>query len=260
MKTLESTLRSLRASGRTALVPYLMAGATPDWARHVEAAALGGADAIEIGIPFSDPMMDGVVIQEAGLRALGAGTTFESIGRELEALDVGVPLIAMTYYNIFLHHGLERSAGRLADFGITGAIVPDLSLEECEDWTSACGDADVATIFLVAPSTPASRIERVSAASEGFVYASARMAVTGSSTQGGEGQAVVERVRAQSDLPVYVGIGVGTPDQAAATAQVSDGVIVGSALVRIVLDGGGPQGVESFVRTFRDAVDNATTA
>jgi tryptophan synthase alpha chain len=257
VKTLEKSLRSLRDGGRTALVPYLMAGATPDWTRHVEAAALGGADAIEIGIPFSDPMMDGVVIQEAGLRALAAGTTFESIGHELETLDVGVPLIAMTYYNIFLHQGLERSAGRLRDFGVTGAIVPDLSIEEAEDWISACCDRDVATVFLVAPSTPASRIERVADLSEGFIYASARMAVTGATAEEGEGEAVVARVRAASDLPVYVGIGVSTPEQAASIARVSDGVIVGSALVRVILDGGGAQGVETFVRRFRDAMDGA---
>jgi len=260
VKTLESALRALRASGRTALVPYLMAGATPDWARHVEAAALGGADAIEIGIPFSDPMMDGVVIQEAGLRALAAGTTFESIGRQLETVDVGVPLIAMTYYNIFLHHGLERSAGRLRDFGISGAIVPDLSLEESAEWTAACSDTDVATVFLVAPSTPSSRVEAVAGLSEGFVYASARMAVTGASREVGEGDAVVRRVRAKSDLPVYVGIGVSTPEQAAATARVSDGVIVGSALARVVLSGEGAHGVETFVRRFRDAIDQSATA
>jgi tryptophan synthase alpha chain len=260
VKSLESTLRALRDTGRTAVVPYLMAGATPDWTRHVEAAVVGGADAIEIGIPFSDPMMDGVVIQEAGLRALAAGTTFESIGRDLESLDVDIPLIAMTYYNIFLHHGLKRSAGRLRDYGIAGAIVPDLSLEEAEDWSLACGDADVATIFLVAPSTPASRIERVASASEGFIYASARMAVTGASDEASEGGAVVARVRAASELPVYVGIGISTPEQAAATARVSDGVIVGSALVRIILDGGGPQGVETFVRSFRESVDAAGRA
>ena len=260
MKSLEKTLRTVRDGGRKALVPYFMAGATPDWTRHVEAAVHGGADAIEIGIPFSDPMIDGIVIQEAGLRSLSRGTTFESVGQDLASLDASVPLIAMTYYNIFLHHGLERSAGRLRDFGVAGAIVPDLSLEESEDWSAACRDTDVATIFLVAPSTPASRIERVAGASEGFIYASARMAVTGASNEEGEGSSVVARVRAASDLPVYVGIGVSTPEQAAATAQVSDGVIVGSALVRVILDGGGANGVETFVRRFRESMDDATQA
>jgi tryptophan synthase alpha chain len=236
-----------------------MAGATPDWVEHVRAAAQGGADAIEIGLPFSDPMMDGAVIQAAGLRALEAGTTFESVGQQVAGLDAGVPLIAMTYYNIFLHDGLERSAGRLEEFGFLGAIVPDLSLEESNDWSSACADRDVATIFLVAPSTPRERVEKVARASEGFVYASARMAVTGASDDEGRAAEVVSRVRACSDLPTYVGIGISTPIQAARNALVSDGVIVGSALVQRVLDGASAHDVENFVRKFRDAIDVRVT-
>jgi tryptophan synthase alpha chain len=255
VKSLEVTLRALRENGRKALVPYFVAGATPDWVRHVEAAALGGADAIEIGIPFSDPMMDGVVIQEAGLRALQAGTTFESIGRDLASIDIDVPLIAMTYYNIFLHAGLARSAGRLHEYGLSGAIVPDLSLEESDEWTQSCAENDIATIFLVAPSTPVDRIRDVAKRSEGFLYASARMAVTGASSDEGEGARVVANVRDASDLPVYVGIGITTPEQAATTAQVSDGVIVGSALVRAILDGANAHHVENFVQSFRDAID-----
>jgi tryptophan synthase alpha chain len=260
MKSLEASLRALRHSGRKALVPYFVAGATPDWVRHVEAAALGGADAIEIGIPFSDPMMDGVVIQEAGLQALRAGTTFESVGRDLAALDSEIPLIAMTYYNIFLHYGLERSAGRLREFSISGAIVPDLSLEESNEWTTACAVHDVATIFLVAPSTPPARVEEVTRHSEGFLYASARMAVTGASSDEGDATRVVANVRDVSDLPVYVGIGITTPAQAAATVLASDGVIVGSALVKAILDGASTHEVETFVRSFRDAIDQAPKA
>jgi tryptophan synthase alpha chain len=255
VKSLEVTLRAVRENGRKALVPYFVAGATPDWVRHVEAAALGGADAIEIGIPFSDPMMDGVVIQEAGLRALQAGTTFESIGRQLTSIDTEVPLIAMTYYNIFLHYGLARSAGRLHEFGLSGAIVPDLSLEESDEWRTSCGEHDIATIFLVAPSTPAERIKEVARRSEGFLYASARMAVTGASSDQGDGARVVANVREASDLPVYVGIGITTPEQAATTAAVSDGVIVGSALVKVILNGASVHDVENFVRSFRDAID-----
>jgi tryptophan synthase alpha chain len=260
MKSLEVSLRALREGGRTALVPYFVAGATPDWVRHVEAAALGGADAIEIGIPFSDPMMDGVVIQEAGLQALHAGTTFESVGRDLAALDSEIPLIAMTYYNIFLHYGLERSAGRLHEFGISGAIVPDLSLEESHQWKAACATHDISTIFLVAPSTPPARIDEVAQHSEGFLYASARMAVTGASSDEGDGARVVSSVRDVSDIPVYVGIGITTPQQAAHIATVSDGVIVGSALVKVILEGASARDVEIFVRSFRDAIDEAPRA
>jgi len=255
VKSLEATLRSVRASDRKALVPYFVAGATPEWTRHVEAAVLGGADAIEIGIPFSDPMMDGVVIQEAGLRALERGTTFESICQELDSLEGEIPLIAMTYYNIFLHYGLRRTAGRLREAGVSGAIVPDLSLEESEEWRSACDDSDVATIFLVAPSTPPSRMREVAAVSQGFIYASARMAVTGAASDQGEGQRVVTELRQVTDIPLYVGIGVSTPAQAQETAQFSDGVIVGSALVKIILDGATAADVETFIRSFRNALD-----
>jgi len=125
MKSLERDLRALRDAGRKLLVPYFMGGVSENWTEHVEAAVLAGADAVEIGIPFSDPMMDGPVIQEAALRALSRGTTLDSICDDLVRLDVHVPLIAMTYYNIVLHYGLERSAGKLSSSGISGAIVPD---------------------------------------------------------------------------------------------------------------------------------------
>src|ERR1700684_528194 len=171
MKSLEVKLRKLRDDGRKALVPYFVAGVTPDWTRYVEAAALGGADAIEIGIPFSDPMMDGVVIQEAALTALRRGTTLESICQELTALTIEVPLVAMTYYNVFLHNGLERAAGRLHDAGISGAIVPDLPLEEASEWRAACDVSDVATIYLAAPSTPTPRAHEIAKQTEGFAYA-----------------------------------------------------------------------------------------
>jgi tryptophan synthase alpha chain len=255
VKSLEVALRKVRDDGRKALVPYIVAGATPDWTRHVEAAVLGGADAIEIGIPFSDPMIDGVVIQEAALRSLERGTTLESICQELEAIETEIPLLAMTYYNIFLHYGLSRAAGRLRSAGFSGAIVPDLSLEESTEWRSACDESDVATVFLVAPSTPVSRVLAVAQCSEGFVYASARMAVTGAASDEGEGARVAGSVRDVTDVPVYVGIGISTPAQAASAVSFSDGAIVGSALVKIILDGAPPADVEAFVRSFRDAID-----
>ena len=255
MKSLEVTLRDLRTTGRKALVPYFMAGATPDWVLHVEAAVLGGADAIEIGIPFSDPMMDGVVIQEAAERSLAAGTTLESICAQLSEHRVGAPLIAMTYFNIFHHFGLERSVGRLSECGIRGAIVPDLTLEESAPWRALCDAQDIATIFLVAPSTTPDRFVSLAAATQGFCYASARMAVTGRSQGGGDAQRVVEAVRAVSDVPTYVGIGITTPDQAREATRHADGVIVGSALVDTILRGATPADTERFLRTFREALD-----
>ena len=255
MKSLEAELRQLRESGRKALVPYFVAGLTPDWVRHVEAAVHGGADAVEIGIPFSDPMIDGVVIQEAALRSLRLGTTMDSLCADLASLSASVPLVAMTYFNIFHHYGLERSAGKLHASGIGGAIVPDLSLEEAEEWKRVCDQSDVATIFLVAPSTSSERVAKVAAASEGFVYASARMAVTGQAADIGDAERVVGSVRAVCDTPTYVGIGISTPQLAEEASEISDGVIVGSALVRLILDGADASQVETFVASFRHALD-----
>ena len=255
MKSLEADLRQLRESGRKALVPYFVAGLTPDWVRHVEAAVHGGADAVEIGIPFSDPMIDGVVIQEAAFRSLQLGTTIDSLCADLASLSASVPLVAMTYFNIFHHYGLERSAGKLHASGIGGAIVHDLSLEEAEEWKGVCDQSDVATIFLVAPSTSSERVVKVAAASEGFVYASARMAVTGQAADIGDAERVVGSIRAVCDTPTYVGIGISTPQLAREAGAISDGVIVGSALVRLILDGADASQVETFVASFRRALD-----
>jgi tryptophan synthase alpha chain len=255
VKSVETQLREVRDAGRKALVPYFVAGLTPDWVRHVEAAVQAGADAVEIGVPFSDPMMDGVVVQAGALRALERGTTLDSLCDDLAAISATVPLIAMTYYNIFHHYGLERSAGRLRSCGIGGAIVPDLSLEEAGPWRAACSEHDVATILLVAPSTPPERVQRVVDASEGFVYAQARMAVTGQAADIGDARRVVAAVREASDIPTYVGIGIATPELARDAATVSDGAIVGSALVRLILDGADAHEVETFVASFRRALD-----
>ena len=255
MKTLELQLRALRSTGRKALVPYFMAGVTTDWTQHIAAAVLGGADAVEIGIPFSDPMMDGVIIQEAAERSLAAGTTIDSICAELTGAALGAPLIAMTYFNLFHHYGLRRAAGRLSASGVVGAIVPDLTLEESAQWREACDETDIATIFLVAPSTTPDRFESLARTTQGFCYASARMAVTGRAAGDGDATRVVEAVRATSDVPIFVGIGITTPQQAAQAAQHADGVIVGSALVDTILKGAHPADTEAFIRSFRRAID-----
>jgi len=256
VKSLETALRAVRNARRKALVPYFVAGLTPDWTRYVEAAVAGGADAVEIGIPFSDPMMDGVVIQEAALHALRAGTTLDSACSDLSSMSASVPLVVMTYFNIVHHYGLESSAAKLHATGILGAIVPDLTLEEATGWRKACDAHDVATVFLVAPSSPPERVARLAEASEGFLYASARMAVTGRADDIGDASDVVQRVRAASDLPVYVGIGITTPAQAREAARHGDGVIVGSVLVKMILDGATPEQIEHAVGSFRSALDD----
>jgi tryptophan synthase alpha chain len=255
VKSLEASLRALRESGRKALVPYFMGGLTDDWVLQVEAAVHAGADAVEIGVPFSDSMMDGVVIQEAALRSLERGTTLDSICADLAQISSSVPLIAMTYYNVFHHYGLERAAGALRAAGIGGAIVPDLALEELDEWRAACDIHDVATVLLVAPSTPPERAGVLARRTEGFAYASARMAVTGRAADVGDASRVVAEIRSASDVPTYVGIGISTPEQARDAALLSDGVIVGSALVQTILDGATARDVEDFVGAFRRALD-----
>jgi tryptophan synthase alpha chain len=254
VKSLETRLRALRDSGRKALVPYFMGGLTPDWTQHVQAAVHAGADAVEIGIPFSDPMMDGAVIQEAALRALQAGTTLDSICADLAKMSGSVPLIAMTYFNIFHHYGLERSAGKLQASGFSGAIVPDLALEEADEWIAVCDRHDVATVFLVAPSTTPERVRRLGEATQGFAYASARMAVTGKSGGAGDADRVVRSIRAVTTVPTYIGIGISSEQQAKESTVFGDGVIIGSALVQVILDGAGAGEVETFIRSYRAAI------
>jgi tryptophan synthase alpha chain len=253
---LETTLRRHRDQGRKLLIPYLMAGAEPEWTLSLQAVVAAGADAVEVGIPFSDPMIDGPVIQEAGRRALARGTTLQGVTEELASSPVGVPLAAMTYYNLISRTGHRRAARSLAAAGVTGAIVPDLSLEEVGGWAQAADEAGVDTVLLVAPSTPRPRVGAICRRCRGFVYAVARMGVTGERTALGEQfVGVVEAVKAVSDLPVCVGIGISTPAQAAAACEVADGVVVGSALVRRLLEGGGPESAADLVETMRRALD-----
>jgi tryptophan synthase alpha chain len=253
---MEEALRSRRDAGAKLLVPYLMGGMTEDWADALQAVVAAGADAVEVGIPFSDPMMDGPVIQEASVRALDRGATPHQVIDDVAAAAVGVPVAVMTYYNIVFRSGHRRMARSLRDAGVGGAIVPDLPLEEVGGWAAEADAAGVATVLLVAPSTPAGRVARLCARSRGFVYAVARMGVTGERpTLGADAVEVVGRIRDAADLPVCVGVGVSTPAQAAAVCEVADGVVVGSALVRRLLEGGGPDAAGEFVSSLRAALD-----
>jgi tryptophan synthase alpha chain len=254
--TLESALRSRRDAGHKLLIPYLTGGLDDEWLLVLEALAGAGADAIEVGIPFSDPMIDGPVIQESSLRALDRGTTPEGVLADLSRVDVGVPLVVMTYYNLIYRAGHARIAGSMRQSGVSGAIIPDLPLEEVASWATAADAEDVATVLLVAPSTPAERIGAICERSRGFVYAVGRMGVTGERAElADSAQQVAGRIQAVTDLPVCVGIGVSTPDQAATVCEVADWVIVGSALVRRLLEGGGPDAAAEFVGSLRAAID-----
>jgi tryptophan synthase alpha chain len=255
---LGATLTAHRDAGRKLLVPYVTGGMDDEWLLTVEALAGAGADAIEVGIPFSDPMIDGPTIQEASVRALERGTTPEGILADLSRVDVGVPLVVMTYYNLVIRAGHERIAGTMAQSGVAGAIIPDLPLEELDAWSAAADPAGVATVLLVAPSSPPDRVEAICQRSRGFVYAVGRMGVTGEQAElADSARQTAARAVAVSDLPVCVGIGVSTPEQAVEVCRAADGVVVGSALVRRLLEGDGPDGAAAFVASIRKALDGA---
>ncbi|HEY4396746.1 MAG TPA: tryptophan synthase subunit alpha [Acidimicrobiia bacterium] len=255
---LETHLREQRDAGRALLAPYVTGGLGSGWLDVVRAVADAGADAIEIGIPFSDPVMDGRIVQEASQRALELGATPAKIVAEAAQLDVSVPLAVMTYYNVVAHAGTERFAAQLADAGIDGAIVPDLPLDELAPWGDAADAAGVETVLLAAPTTPDDRLRAICDRSRGFVYGVSLLGVTGERATLAE--AAVEmgrRCKATTDLPVLLGVGISTPEQAVAAARTADGVIVGSALVRRVLTGGGPDEAARFVAELRTALDAA---
>jgi tryptophan synthase alpha chain len=253
---LEARFRSARDAGRKLLVPFVTGGLGPDWLDVVRAVAAAGADAVEVGLPFSDPVMDGPVIQEASARALAAGATPAGLVAALAKADAGVPLVVMTSYNLVFRAGHRRFARSLAQAGVSGAILPDLPLEELGDWARAADEARVDIILLVAPTTPEARLAAVCERSRGWVYAVGHLGVTGERTTLASSAALMgKRVKAVTDKPVLVGIGVSTPGQAAQAAAAADGVIVGSALVRRLLAGAGPDGAAEFVTELRAALD-----
>ncbi|MHB8438390.1 MAG: tryptophan synthase subunit alpha, partial [Acidimicrobiales bacterium] len=215
-----------------------------------------GADAVEIGIPFSDPMIDGPVIQEASMRALARGTTPTSVLAGRRRVDVGIPVWLMTYYTIVFRAGDTRYAHTLSDAGVAGAILPDLQLDEADSWCEAADEAGVATVMLVAPSTPDERVKRICARSRGFVYAVGLMGVTGErAALADSALEVAARCRSVTDVPVCVGIGISTPEHAVEACAVADGAVIGSALMRRLLDGQGPEGAATFIGDARRQLD-----
>jgi len=255
---LEKWLRAGRDAGRKLLVAYVTGGMTPDWLEVVQAISAAGADAVEIGIPFSDPMIDGPTIQRASVMALEGGATPVSILASLRRADLSVPVAVMTYYNLVFRAGHRRFASSLAESGVAGAIVPDLPLEEAGPWCDEADGAGVETVLLVAPSTPDERAERICARSRGFVYGVGLMGVTGERAQVAASAAgVARRLKKMTDLPVCIGIGVSTVAQATEVCAEADGVVVGSALVRRLIDGAGPVGAAEFVAELRSGLDAA---
>ena len=232
------------APGRAALMPYLMGGfPSLEGSRAIgEAYAEGGADLVELGVPFSDPLADGPVIHAAGTAALEAGADLHGVLEVGRALTEAIPVVVMCYANLVLARGPERFADELAQRGISGLIVPDLPLEEAEDTRAACDAAGVALVALVAPTTPPDRLAAIGAAARGFVYTVSVTGTTGE-RQGlaGDLPAILARTKAATDVPVALGFGIGTPAAAAEAADAgADGVIVGSRLVRAAAEASEP--------------------
>ncbi|MEY4366196.1 MAG: tryptophan synthase alpha chain [Actinomycetota bacterium] len=251
---LETALRARISGGGKCLVPYITGG-YPGWEESVRACAANGADAVEIGIPFSDPVMDGPVIQQASQVALDNGTTPVSVLHQVRALDVGIPLAVMCYYNTVFHAGHERFANDLRSAGVAAAIVPDLPLEEAGPWCGAADAAGVETVMLAAPTAPDERLPRIAARARGFVYSVGLLGVTGErDSLAGTATRLAARVKAVTGMPVLVGVGVSNAVQAVEASTVADGVVMGAAVVRRMIEGGA-DAVGSFVGGVRTALD-----
>ncbi len=243
---------------RAALMPYLMGGYPDlDESRAAAAAAAdAGADLIELGIPFSDPLADGPVIHEAGTRALAAGATPHAVLGVCERVAERLPVVLMVYANMVMAGGAEGFVRRAASSGAAGLIVPDLPHDEAAELRAACDAEGIALVPLVAPTTTPERMGEIGADARGFVYAVSLTGTTGERAElPPELPDLVDRVRAAAELPVAVGFGISTPDQARAVGDVADGVIVGSRVVRAAGEGGA-QAVRELVSSLSRALAN----
>jgi tryptophan synthase alpha chain len=239
MSRLGPCFEERRKAGQPALIAFVTAG-DPSLERSLEvvlALERGGADVIELGVPFSDPVADGPVIQRASERALAGGTTLPKVLELVRQIrqHSQVPIVLFSYLNPLHRYGLETLATDAKQAGVDGVLVTDLPPEEAEAWLAAARPRGLDTIFLAAPTSPEPRLRRIAEASRGFVYAISRTGVTGErAALSGEAGPLVERLKALSDAPVALGFGISTPEQVADAGQVADGIVVGSALVHFL--------------------------
>ncbi|MCX4630403.1 MULTISPECIES: tryptophan synthase subunit alpha [unclassified Streptomyces] len=241
IELLSATLAKAKSEDRAALVAYLPAGfPTVDGGiEAVKAVIAGGADVVEVGLPHSDPVLDGAIIQTADDIALRGGVKIADVLRTVREAHAatGAPVLVMTYWNPIDRYGVERFATELAAAGGAGCILPDLPVQESALWREHADKHGLATVFVVAPSSKDERLATITAAGSGFVYAASLMGVTGTrESVGHEAQELVRRTRATTDIPVCVGLGVSNAVQAKEVAGFADGVIVGSAFVKLLLD------------------------
>jgi tryptophan synthase alpha chain len=240
MTQLDAVMAKVRAENRAALIAYIPAGfpTQAGCAKAIQALADAGVDAIEIGFPYSDPVMDGPVIQEAAEISLKGGTSAADVFAALKtATDTGVAAVVMTYWNPIERYGVDNFAQSIADNGGSGVITPDLTIEESDRWLAAASKNKINPIYVVAPSTNDARLAEVTAKTGGFVYAASLMGVTGTRTSVSvDASNLVARVRSVTELPISVGLGVSTREQAKSLAAYADGVIVGSAFIKLLLD------------------------
>ena len=250
-------LVGLRSSGRKLLVPYLMGGFPQANAfANALAAVAEHADAVEIGLPYSDPLMDGPVIASAGERVIRNGIGPVEALELTGAVDTAVPRLVMTYYNPIHRIGESEFCKRAVAARISGLIVPDLPLEESESLRAVAREQGLAWVSLVAPSSPPERVTELARVTTGFVYAVSTMGVTGTRDDlAASAAVVVEACRAATDLPVLIGIGVSTAEQARVAAEVADGVVIGSAVIRTVLEEGA-DAAKIFLGDVRAALDS----
>jgi tryptophan synthase alpha chain len=258
---IQNRFRALREQKRAALVAYVTAG-DPSIERTpaiVEALERGGADIIELGVPFSDPIADGPVIQGASERALKAGTTLHKvldIARKIRERSQ-IPLVLFTYLNPALRYGFEALGRDAKAAGVDGCLLTDLSVEEAEPYVKAMRAADLDTVFLGAPTSTPERLKLVARYSTGFVYLVSRTGVTGERASLPNSSApLLTSMRAVTDLPMALGFGISTPDQAATVAKMADGVVVGSAFVRLIEKQATDNEIEAFARSLRQGMDN----
>ncbi len=238
--TLDQLFVKVRAENRAALIAYIPAGfpTIEGCKKAIKALVAGGVDAIEIGFPYSDPVMDGPIIQEAAERSLSQGTSAADVFSALKcATEAGVAAVVMTYWNPIERYGVDEFAKSIADNGGSGVITPDLTIEESDRWIAATKNNGISPIYVVAPSTNDSRLSKVTQRCSGFIYAASLMGVTGTRTSISSGASdLVGRIRKVSDLPIAVGLGVSNHAQAREVAGYADGVIVGSAFIKCLLE------------------------